>query len=156
MIVGLDLAQPQADLESVAGALAALLPAGDANTTKRIEKAIDSLEEALTADWWTDDQTITTKKVFDEIRDAIVQLELVVADGVVEAEVAQVAIDVLVNAARQLARIAIIAATNAGGDAVKLAEAETSMTEAAVYVADGLYNEAINAYKVAWDKATKA
>ena len=30
------------------------------------------------------------------------------------------------------------------------------MSEAAAYVAAGLYNEAINAYKNAWDLATKA
>ena len=40
--------------------------------------------------------------------------------------------------------------------AAKLAEAEFAMSEAAAYVAAGLYNEAINAYKNAWDLATKA
>ena len=156
VIVGLDLAQPMMDKMTVRDALAALLPAGDKNTTKRIEKAIEGIEASLNTDWWVDDQTITDKKVFDGERQAVVQLELVVASGVPEAVAAQQAIDTIVNADRQLARIAIIAATNAGGDPVKLAEAEFAMGEAAAYVAAGLYNEAINAYKVAWDLATKA
>jgi predicted extracellular nuclease len=156
VIVGLDLAQPMIDKMAVRDALAALLPADDKNTTKQIEKAIDGIDASLNPDWWIDDQTITDKKVFDGERQAVVQLELVVAGGVPEAAAAQEAIDILVNADRQLARIAIIAATNAGGDPAKLAEAEFAMSEAAAYVAAGLYNEAINAYKNAWDLATKA
>jgi hypothetical protein len=156
VIVGLDLAQPMIDKMAVRDALAALLPAGDNNTTKRIKKAIDGIDASLNPDWWVDDQTITNKKVFDNERQAVVELELVVASGVTEAEAAQHAIDVVVNADRQLARIAIITATGASGDPAKLAEAEFAMSEAAAYVAAGLYNEAINAYKNAWDLATKA
>ncbi|MEA2002180.1 MAG: ExeM/NucH family extracellular endonuclease [Actinomycetota bacterium] len=156
VIVGLDLAQPQVDKGTLIGDLVALLPTGDKNTTKRIEAAIAEIEASLTLDWWVDNQTITSKKVFDAERKAVVQLELVVASGVPEAVAAQEAIDILVNADRQLARIAIISATNAGGDPVMLAEAEAAMAEAAAYISAGLYSEAVNAYKTAWDKATKS
>ena len=156
VIVGLDLAQPMMDKMAVSESLSALLPAGDKNTTKRIGKAIEDIDASLDPDWWVDDQTITTKKVFDGERKAVVQLELVVASGATEAAAAQEAIDIIVNADRQLARIAIITVTNGGGDPVKLAKAEFAMGKAATYVAAGLYNEAINAYKEAWDLATKA
>jgi predicted extracellular nuclease len=156
VIVGLDLARPQFDKAAARDVLAVLLPVSDKNTTKRIEKAIDGIETSLGADWWIDDQTISSKKVFDNERRAVVQLGLVVADGVAEAAAAQSVINVLVNADRQLARIAIISAANAGGDPARLSGAEAAMAEAAAYVDAGLYDEAVNAYKRAWDKATRA
>jgi predicted extracellular nuclease len=156
VIVGLDLARPLDDATGVRDALAALLPASDGATTRRLTQAIDRLDASLDPDLWVDDQTITSKRVFDYQRQAITQLELVVASGSPEAEAAQSAIDTLINADRQLARIAIIVATEAGGNPARLAEAELAMAEAAAYTAAGLYNEAVNAYKVAWDQANKA
>jgi len=66
------------------------------------------------------------------------------------------AIDVLLNADRQLAQIELIAAIVRGGDAFKIADAEAAMADAAALTALGLYNEAVNAYQAAWDAATKA
>ena len=110
VIVGLNLANPQGDKGVVAADLGALLPTGDRKTDKQINKAIDSIDASLSDGWWTSDQTITNKKVFDNERSAVVQLELVVAAGGSEAAAAQAAIDVLVNADRQLAQIELIAA----------------------------------------------
>ena len=131
-------------------------PAGDKNTSKRIASAIESIEDSLNPEWWIDDQTITRKRVFDEERAAIAQLNLVVASGVTEADAAQDAIDVLLNADRQLARIATIAATNADGHLSLLLEAEVAMAEAQAYIDAGLYVDAVNAYKRAWNLATNA
>jgi hypothetical protein len=156
VIVGLNLADPMGDKQAVVTGLTALLPTGDANTDKRLTKAIDAIETSLDPTRWTSDQTITTKKVFDEERKAVVQLELIVAAGGPESSAAQAAIDVLVNADRQLAQIELIAAVVRGGDAGKIADAQAAMVEATVLNAVGLYTEAINAYKVAWDAATKA
>ncbi|MCZ6567505.1 MAG: hypothetical protein O6923_04310, partial [Actinobacteria bacterium] len=88
--------------------------------------------------------------------DAVVQLELILADGGAEAAAAQAAIDVLINADRQLAQIELIAAIARGGRATKIAGAQAAMADAAVLTAAGLYNEGVNAYKTAWDAATKA
>ena len=156
VIVGLDLADPMGDKEAVAADLAALVPTGDANTDNRLNKAIDSIAASLNPSWWTSDQTITIKKVFDEERKAVVQLELIVAGSGPEAAAAQGAIDVLVNADRQLAQVELIAAITAGGKASKIADAQAAMAEAATLAAAGLSNQAFNAYKAAWDAATKA
>ena len=156
VIVGLDLADPMGDKEAVAADLAALVPTGDANTDNRLNKAIDSIAASLNPSWWTSDQTITIKKVFDEERKAVVQLELIVAGSGPEAAAAQGAIDVLVNADRQLAQVELIAAITAGGKASRIADAQAAMAEAATLAAAGFSNEAINAYKAAWDAATKA
>ena len=64
--------------------------------------------------WWTSEQTINSKKVFDNERNAIAQLELIVASGVPEAGAAQAAIDVLLNADRELAQIELIGSDRTG------------------------------------------
>jgi hypothetical protein len=69
-------------------------------------------------------------------------VELVVASGAPEGAAAQEAIDIIVNAYREPARIAIITATNAGGRLVTLGQAEAAMDEAAACEAVGWYNEA--------------
>jgi predicted extracellular nuclease len=156
VLIGLNLANPMGDKEDVMANLGALLPTGDKNTDKRLNKAIDSIAESLDPAWWTSDQSITNKKVFNNDRAAVVQLELIVTSGVPEAGAAMAAIDVLLNADRQLAQIELIAAIVRGGDAFKIADAEAAMADAAALTALGLYNEAVNAYKAAWDAATKA
>ena len=156
VLVGLNLVDPQGDKEDVAAELSALVPTGDKKTDRRLSAAAGYVDDSLNKDWWTSDQTITNKKVFDFERKAIAQLGLVVASGVPEAGAAQSAIDVLVNADRQLAQIELIAAIDRGGKSSKIADAEAAMAEAAEYAALGLYNEAVNAYKSAWDAAHKA
>jgi predicted extracellular nuclease len=156
VLIGLNLADPMGDKEDVMADLAVLLPTGDKNTDKRLNKAIESIEASLNAEWWTSDQTITTKKVFDNERAAVAQLALVVASGAPEADEAMIAIDALLNADRLLAQIELNAAIARGGNAVKIADAEAAMADAAALTALGLYNEAVNAYQAAWDAATKA
>lgn len=140
IIVGLDLANPQ----------------GDKATDRRIARAVDHVDHSLNADWWTSDQTITNHKVFEFERTTIVQLELAVAAGGPEADAAENAINVLVNADRQLALIELIAAINKAGDASKISAAETAMAEAVELTAYCLYNQAVNAYRAAWRAASKS
>ena len=156
VIIGLNLANPMGDKEGVAADLAALLPTGDKNTDKRLNKAIDYVDASLNEGWWTSDQTITNKKVFDNERKAIAQLALIVTDGGAEAGATYDAIYVLLNADRQLAQIELIAAIERGGSASKIADAQAAMADAAAYIAGGMYVDAVNAYKAAWDAATKA
>jgi hypothetical protein len=144
------------DKEAVVADLAALLPTGDKTTDRRLSRAIDSIESSLNPSWWTGDQTITNKKVFDNERNAVAQLELIVAAGGTEAVAAQTAIDVIVNADRQLAQIELIAAIAGSGNATKIADAQAAMADAEDLTSAGFYNEAINAFKKAWDAATKA
>jgi len=102
------------------------------------------------------DQTINNKKVFDFQRKAVAQLVLIVESGGSTSAAAQHGIDVLINADRQLAQIELIAAVVRGGAPSKIAKAEGSRAEAMELTALGLYNEAVNDYKAAWDAATKS
>jgi predicted extracellular nuclease len=156
VVIGLNLADPMGDKEEVIAGLAALLSTGDKNTDKRLDKAIESIEASLNPDWWTSDQTVTNKKVFDNERAAVAQLALIVGSGAPEADEAMAAIDVLLNADRQLAQVELNAAIARGGSASKIAEAEFHMAEAATFIDLGLYADAVNAYEAAWDAATKA
>jgi hypothetical protein len=157
VIIGLNLANPMGDKEAVEADLASLLPTGDSKTDKRLSKAIDHVAASLNPDWWpSGDQTITDKKVFDNERQAVAQLDLIVADGGPEAGAALDAILTLINADRQLAQIEVIAAIDRGGSASKIADAQQAMADAAAYAAAGLYVDAVNGYKAAWDAATKA
>jgi predicted extracellular nuclease len=156
VIIGLNLANPMGDKAAVAANLAALLPTDDANTERRLNSAIVDVEASLNPAWWTSDQTITNAKVFDNERQAIAQLALVVADGGPEAADASDAIMVLLNADRQLAQIELIAAIARDGRASKIADAQAAMADAAAYAAAGMYVDAVNAYKAAWRAATSA
>lgn len=156
VIVGLNLADPMGDKSSVAANLGALLPTGSALTDLRLTKAIDHIELSLNPAWWTSDQTVTTKKVFDEERRAVAQLDLIVDAGGPAAGDALAAIVTLLNADRQLAQIELIAAIDRGGDPAKIAAAQAALADAAGYVVAGLFVDAVNAYKAAWDAATKA
>ncbi|NND02824.1 MAG: ExeM/NucH family extracellular endonuclease, partial [Acidimicrobiia bacterium] len=156
VIVGLNLANPMGDKEDVIADLGALLPSGSKLTDKRLNKAIDHIEDSLEPAWWTSDQTVTTKNVFDAERRAVAQLRLIVNSGGPEAEAALSAILALVNADRQLAQIELISAIDRGGKASKIAAAQEAMADAAAYAAAGQYVRAVNAYKAAWDAATKA
>ncbi len=156
VIIGLNLANPLGDTEQLAADLGALLPTGDGQTDKRLDKAIERLDASFDAGWWTGDQTITSAMVFDNHRRAVAQLALIVASGGPEADAAMDAILIILNADRQLAQIELIAAIARDGRASKIADAEAAMADAAAYAAAGLYVDAVNAYKAAWRAATSA
>jgi hypothetical protein len=126
------------------------------NTDKQIAKAIAGIEQSLNPAWWDSGSEINNKKVFDGERQAVVQLELIVAGGGPFAGDAQLAMDRLIEADMRLAQVAINLAIAGGGNPVLIAEAQAEMALAAADVGAGLFNEAVNHYKTAWDKATKA
>jgi hypothetical protein len=156
VIIGLALDTPRSLKQQVLDGLEALPDPEDRTTGRQVKKAIDSVEESLDPDSWETGVIINTKKVFDQERQAVVQLMLVVANGGPEADPAQAAIDTLVEADRQLALVELAAAIARGGSPSKIADAQAAMAEGAALTAAGIYNEAINAYKAAWDAATKA
>jgi hypothetical protein len=156
VIIGLALDTPRSLKQQVLDGLEALPDPEDQTIGMQVKKAIDSIEDSLDPNSWETGAIINTKKVFDQERRAVVQLMLVVASGGPEADAAQVAIDTLVEADRQLALVELAAAIARGGSPSKIADAQAAMTEAAALNGAGIYNEAINAYKAAWDAATKA
>ena len=157
VIVGLDLAASARTLKQTArGHLAELLPTGSSKDDKRIEKAIESIDDSLDPDRWVDDSTLDAedgKKVFDDEKKAAKELSKVSGSS---ADAAQLAVDLLIRADDQIAGDAIDAAIDAGGDAQKIAKAQSELAKAADAVADGDFDKAIGKFKKAWEHAIKA
>ncbi len=167
-------------LESLSG----VLPTGDPGDDERIGKAIDSIIDSLDSRLWIDGRHISSKKVFDEEKKAVKELQKVLdedsdsdsgsgggpLDPAVEEALAAV-IDSLVEADSILAGTAITeayeAANAAGCPATSTAKdcknvwkeivkAADRFAEALEEAAAGDFDRAIDEFKQAWEGAQKA
>lgn len=152
------LAAPRRVKKTAANGLFDLLSTGDKKTDKGIEKAIKHIDKSLEDDLWEDDSHLTKKgkKVFDEEKKAVKDLEKIVKDQGPIAANAQAAIDLLVGADAALAQNAIDEAIAAGGEAKEIAKAEEEMDKAQKELDKGDFDKAIERYKKAWEHAQKA
>ena len=135
--------------------LAALTSSGS-QTNKRIADAIAELQKSLASTYWTSEPcTLSSngKGLFDQHKKAVQSLLLVTSPSSLEASLLPY-IQNIVQADRNLVVCAITA--HAGGDPAKLALASQYLALGDSNYAAGLYKEAIDAYKVAWDEARKA
>jgi len=144
-------ATPRMSKQDAVATLQALLPTGDADADRKINRAIREIGESLASQLWVDDSHLTDlgRRVFHEEMEAARALTRIVNPP---AGVAGV-IDSLVAADRALARIAVDEATAAGGDPAILAEAEKQMQKGDEEAANGHMPEAIKHYGRAWKKA---
>jgi len=144
-------ATPRMLKQDAVATLQALLPTGDADADRKINRAIHEISESLASQLWVDDSHLTDlgRRVFREEMEAARALTRIVNPP---AGVAGV-IDSLVAADRALARIAVDEATAAGGDPAILSEAEKQMQKGDEEAANGHMPEAINHYGRAWKKA---
>ncbi len=147
---------PRSIKEDSVAKLQALLPTGDPQADQKIEKAIGSIEDSLTPEYWVDDSTLDPKhgkQVFDEERHAVTELTKKVTIAIPEA---QDVVAALVFADELLAQKAIDDATAAGGNPRYLAKAAEAMAEAAAEWAGDNPQRAIYKYRKAWSYATKS
>ena len=103
--------------ETTSDELSSLLPTGNKNDDKSIQKAIDRINESLNPAWWIDNSTLDPKdggKVFDREHQAVQELMKVKTVDV------QAAIDSILSADRQLAFKEILEADDAGGNAGRI------------------------------------
>ena len=148
-----------ARVQNVIDDLGALLPAGGKKVTKRIEKAIDRLEQALDSKNWVNGFSLDDKdgkKFFDRAQQAVKELAKIVEDGEPEAAAAQAAIDDIVAVSATLAANAIAIAQGNGAEQSKIDKALTEMDKAGDDLDDGKADKAIEHYRKAWDGVTKA
>jgi hypothetical protein len=145
---------PRVLKQDAVASLRALLPTGDHEADRKIERAIKEIEDSLDPELWVDDSHLTDKgrKVFHEEREAANKL-MQIEDP--PTEVASV-LDALVAADQALARTAIDEAIAAGGDAEKLADAEREMEKASEEIGKGRFGRGIKHYEHAWNKAQKS
>ncbi|MBT8198000.1 MAG: ExeM/NucH family extracellular endonuclease, partial [Acidimicrobiia bacterium] len=154
VLIGLQTGAPTggAGTEKAIEDLQSLLPTGDKNDDKRIGKAIESLEDSLSPEYWAADGYLTEKgkKVFDEHKKAIKELEKV------DAPEASDVIAALVQVDADLAQGAIDIAVATGGDTKDITKALKEMVKAEHYLNKGKPDNAVDRYKKAWERATKA
>jgi hypothetical protein len=132
------------------------LPSSGSQNNKRIADAITELQASLASTYWTSEPcTLSSngKGLFDQHKQAVQSLSLVTSPPAMAAGLLPY-IENIVQADRNLVVCAITA--HAGGDPGKLAEATQYLVLGDANYAAGLYKEAIDAYKVAWDQAQKA
>ena len=149
----------QAEVQGVVDGLNALLPASSSKVGKRIEKAIDRLEDALAPRNWANGSFLDDKdgkKFFDRARQAVQELDKITNDGGPEAEAALAAIDELVVIADALASNQIDVAERNGVDPKQIAKAQKEYGKAADELAKGKPDKAVEHVRKAWDRATKA
>ena len=134
----------------------------DEDCGKRFASPLRKVTKSLTAAWWNIDGihlTLNGCGVFDNEKAAASQLrELLKSKKLTAAQKAaiQAVIDQLVQADQILATTAVAEATAAGGQAKKLAEANKALAKAAALSAAGKPDEAINQYRIAWEKAQES
>lgn len=143
------------------------------DSEKDVEKAIESIEDSLDSKYWTNNVYLDEKygkKVFDEEKKAVKDLQKILKDGAKKgidptfAQVTQDSIDLLVNADRVLAITIMLDSTSTPADDPKKQdkvdkENEKSAEEFAKADQkrdEGDYDKAIDHYKKAWDHAQKA
>jgi beta-glucanase (GH16 family) len=142
--------------EAVFADLQALLPASSKSNTKRIEKAIDRIEDSLDTRYWINGFILDPKdgtKVFDRERQAVMELKKVKG---AERSAARAAIAALVEVDAGLAVLALdVAERNDGNDRfVRYAKLAVHRAEQAL--ANGKPHLAISSYRWAWRWATFA
>jgi hypothetical protein len=147
-------ATPRVLKQDAVASLQALLPTGDEQADRKIQRAIHEINETLEPQLWLDDSHLADKgrRVFHEEKEAARALTRILNPPTIVASV----LDSLVAADQALARTAIDEATASGGDPGILAEAENQMQKAADELANGHVPESIEHYGRAWKKAQEA
>ncbi|MCB0996675.1 MAG: hypothetical protein KDB21_16390, partial [Acidimicrobiales bacterium] len=139
---------PAAEIkQSVIDEIAAQLPSASKKDRKILEKAIERIEQSLTAAWWLDDDTLDPddgKRVFDRERQAI--QELMKVKNWDRAEELAV---VLTDVDRRFAENAIAAA----GPSCDTAEALAKLARGDDRYDDEDYAKAVSEYRKAWAAA---
>ena len=135
-------------VEAVVENLSELLPVSSSKVSKRIEKVIEHLGDALDAK--------DGKKAYDRIRQAVKELEKIVKDGEPEATAARAAIDELVSISAGLAADAVEVAERNGAEQKKIDKAIEEIAKAEDALADGKADKAVEHYRKAWQEADKA
>jgi hypothetical protein len=146
---------PAAIKQAVIAELQSMLPTGDKNTDKRIQRAIDRITKSLTADWWISDDELAAKgnKVFDEEKKAV---QALTKKELVNNPVAQSLVQAILDADRALAQKAIDTAIALPGKAKDIAKAQDELAKGDAERTAGKYPQAVDRYKAAWENAQKA
>jgi uncharacterized protein YegL len=144
----------RAEKQSVRDLLAGLLPTGDTQTDRTIQRALDHLDGSIDLQYWQDDSHLNAKGLKDFEEEGKTVHELLKIDNP-SADVTS-AIQRVTSVDRQLAVDAIADATAAGGNAAAIGRAQQFLDNGDTLAGQGSYDNAIEAYKQAWNQARQS
>lgn len=151
---------PNARKQQVLAELQALYAATtNKQDRERLDETIKHVNKSLDPSLWANDGAhlqANGEKVFSEEKDAVNKLREIIKDKktTLDKPTIQGLIDELVAVDRALAALAI--ADAAGGDANKLARANSELAKGDADVSSGKYDSGIEHYRNAWKKAREA
>jgi predicted extracellular nuclease len=156
VVIGVTLDGAMAEIKRAAALLADTHPSGDNRTDHFLGKAFDAIDQSLNDGYWDGDDTISSKKVFDDIAKAIREIGHASRYGVLDDATAQAAIDKLVGAARVVAAAALDAAAADPSDPVHLSRGADWLQQGDDAASEGEDAIAVLKYKQAWVEAGRA
>jgi beta-glucanase (GH16 family) len=145
--------------QEVADGLALLIPSSSGPDAEAIQRAIERLEDGLDPENWINGSTLDTDnggRVFQRDREAAAFLTPVTRKASREAEAVMAAIEQLVLADADLAALAVAVAERNGAPETDLVAARRQLELGDEKVAAGEPSQAIEHYKVAWERANAA
>jgi len=154
VVIGLSLATNA--VEDIEYAKSLITPTGDEHTDKHLGKANDALDKALNPAYWDGPDMVNSKKVFDELKKAVKEIEKAYDHGILSEGDAENAIAPLVKAARDLAVKALDDAAVDPVDPKHLDHGWDKVAKGDHRAADYDWDKAVGEYKKAWDEAGKA
>jgi len=135
------------------------------DTKKKIEKALELIENSLDEELWVDDRHLVAddgKKVFNEEKKAVKKLMRIIKDEKEDQtflDMIQDVIDRIVDVDKSLATIALLDAQEFVGDKKadkQIEKANNQIEKAENDIDDGKFEKAIEQYRKAWKHAQKA
>jgi hypothetical protein len=156
VVIGVTLDGANAEIKRARALLQAEYPTGDRKTDKFVQKAIDALDDALSPSYWNDDNTVTSRKVFDHLAKAALEVGLATWPGDLDGSVADAARDKIVGAARTIADSALAAASENPVAPLHLATGAWLLGLGDAAGHSGYPSTAIHLYRSAWLEADRA
>ncbi len=154
VVVGLTLDGANAEIKRARALLESAMT-GDRWTDRSISKAIDSLDKALRSSYWTADDIVESRKVFDYLAKATRDIDAA-ARRSLDDDVADAANDKIVGAARAVAALALETAAVDPASPKHIGHGEWWLEFGDRAADAGYESHAILRYKQAWLEADRA
>jgi hypothetical protein len=130
-------------------------PTGHRQTDRFISRAVDALDHALDPAYWDGVDVINSRKVFDHLAKAALEVGLATRPGNLDSELAEVVTDKIVGAARAIADAALEVAAENPASPIHLATGNWLLGLGDAAADAGLASTAIHYYGSAWLEAAQ-
>jgi hypothetical protein len=155
VVIGFTLDGAMAEIKRAQALLEDAYPTGHRQTDRFISRAVDALDHALDPAYWDGDDVINSRKVFDHLAKAALEVGLATRPGNLDSELAEVVTDKIVGAARAIADAALEVAAENPASPIHLATGNWLLGLGDAAADAGLASTAIHYYGSAWLEAAQ-